>query len=227
MTIGKRISELRKQKKLSQETLAEELNVSRQAVSKWENDLTIPDMENLLALAQLLGVQPEYLIYGTEPQQKTEQRPEPSQKPKKDWTKRILCFLLVCAIVFGAYYCYRWHEDAVHVMEMEQMCTFYAGECLDYFLDYMESGDERFYWYAVADYRVFMECFWQLVDDTNLDVDYVDLNEVYAYLVSKPELSRQCLDHVMAFLEQYQQDLYDVNAGTAVRRCRNALHQAD
>ncbi len=64
MSIGKRISELRKQKNLSQEYIAEKLGVSRQAVSKWEQDLSAPDTYNLIALAELLGVTVEYIAMG-------------------------------------------------------------------------------------------------------------------------------------------------------------------
>ena len=67
MTIGKRISELRKQHNYSQEYLAERLNVSRQAVSKWEQDQTSPDTNNLIALAQLFDVSVEYLATGRLP----------------------------------------------------------------------------------------------------------------------------------------------------------------
>ena len=52
-TIGQRISELRKNSSFSQEYVAEKLNVSRQAVSKWEQDLSAPDTYNLIALAEL------------------------------------------------------------------------------------------------------------------------------------------------------------------------------
>ena len=70
-TIGERISELRKSKSYSQEYVAERLNVSRQAVSKWEQDLSAPDTYNLIALAELLGVSVEYLATGKtkEPQE--------------------------------------------------------------------------------------------------------------------------------------------------------------
>jgi len=63
-TIGSRIAELRKNKNLSQEYVAEQLEVSRQAVSKWEQDLSSPDTKNLIALAELLGVSVEYLATG-------------------------------------------------------------------------------------------------------------------------------------------------------------------
>ena len=56
MTVGQRIAKCRKQKNLSQEYIAEQLDVSRQAVSKWENDLTEPDTGNLIQLAKVFGV---------------------------------------------------------------------------------------------------------------------------------------------------------------------------
>lgn len=64
MTIGSRIAKCRKEKNLSQEYIAEMLEVSRQAVSKWECDITEPDTGNLIALSNLLGVSVEYLAKG-------------------------------------------------------------------------------------------------------------------------------------------------------------------
>lgn len=64
MSIGQRIGELRKSHGYSQEYVAEQLNISRQAVFKWEQDLSAPDTYNLIALAELLGVSVEYLATG-------------------------------------------------------------------------------------------------------------------------------------------------------------------
>ena len=64
MSIGERISELRKQQNISQGQLAKALDVSRQAVSKWENDQTAPDTINLIRLADLLRTDTEYLATG-------------------------------------------------------------------------------------------------------------------------------------------------------------------
>lgn len=55
MTLGKRITELRKQNEMSQEALAAAMEVSRQAVSKWETGRCEPDTENLIRLAEILG----------------------------------------------------------------------------------------------------------------------------------------------------------------------------
>ena len=56
MTLGQRIQAGRKAAHLSQEALGEQLQVSRQAVSKWESDATIPELENLIAMSRIFGV---------------------------------------------------------------------------------------------------------------------------------------------------------------------------
>lgn len=69
MTIGQRISKLRKDYSFSQEYVAEKLGISRQAVSKWENDTTAPDTYNLIALAELFNVSVEYIAVGKQSEQ--------------------------------------------------------------------------------------------------------------------------------------------------------------
>ena len=64
MSIGERITELRTQQNISQVQLAKMLDISRQAVSKWENDLTAPDTIKLIQLADLLDTDVEYLATG-------------------------------------------------------------------------------------------------------------------------------------------------------------------
>lgn len=64
MSIGERITELRKERNLSQGQLAQAMDVSRQAVSKWENDLSSPDSLRLIKLADLLDTDVEYLTTG-------------------------------------------------------------------------------------------------------------------------------------------------------------------
>lgn len=61
-TIGQKITEKRKQMHLTQEELAFKLNVSPQAVSKWENDLSIPDVTLLIALSDLFNISLDELI---------------------------------------------------------------------------------------------------------------------------------------------------------------------
>lgn len=64
MSVGERITELRKASGMSQHALAGQLGVSRQAVSKWETDQTSPDASNLIRLADVLDSDIEYLTTG-------------------------------------------------------------------------------------------------------------------------------------------------------------------
>lgn len=64
MSVGERIIEQRKLQNISQDQLAKALSVSRQAVSKWENDLSSPDTLNLIQLADILDTDIEYLATG-------------------------------------------------------------------------------------------------------------------------------------------------------------------
>lgn len=64
MSIGERITELRTQNQMSQYELAKFMDVSRQAVSKWENDQSSPDAQNLIRLADILDTDIEYLTTG-------------------------------------------------------------------------------------------------------------------------------------------------------------------
>ena len=67
MSIGERIAILRKEQNISQGQLADALSVSRQAVSKWENDLNSPDTIKLIQLADVLNTEVEYLATGKKP----------------------------------------------------------------------------------------------------------------------------------------------------------------
>ena len=67
MSIGERITQLRKERNMSQGDLAKAMDVFRQAVSKWENDLTSPDTIKLIQLADVLDTQVEYLATGRIP----------------------------------------------------------------------------------------------------------------------------------------------------------------
>ena len=66
-TLGKRIAVLRKERGLKQDALAEKLAISSQAVSKWENDQTCPDISVLPLLAEILGVTVDKLLTGKDP----------------------------------------------------------------------------------------------------------------------------------------------------------------
>lgn len=101
MTLGQRIQELRKGKGLSQESLGEAMGVSRQAVSKWEGDNGIPELDKLIAMSRLFGVTVGELLGVEAPAQPAEEASEreearleailenytrqTAQKPQRKW----------------------------------------------------------------------------------------------------------------------------------------------
>ncbi len=100
MTLGQRIQELRKGLNLSQEELGEKMGVSRQAISKWEGDQTIPELDKLIALSKLFGLTVGQLL-GVE-------QPVPVPSPNRSASRRISLLLsgmgaaiLILAVLVG------------------------------------------------------------------------------------------------------------------------------
>ena len=89
MTIGKRIAHLRKEKGLTQEELAQHMGISPQAVSKWENDQTCPDISALPKLARLFGVTVDELLEGREETPAVRMLPPEQRRDIKDMLLRI------------------------------------------------------------------------------------------------------------------------------------------
>ena len=92
MSVGKRISELRRKKGFTQEYVAEQLGVSRQAVSKWESDASYPSTENLLQLSDILGVSlTEITASEKEPKQRSPLEEYACQRLREEqvWKNRI------------------------------------------------------------------------------------------------------------------------------------------
>ncbi|MBC8632097.1 helix-turn-helix transcriptional regulator [[Eubacterium] tenue] len=72
MNFGEKLKSLRIKHELSQENLAEKLNVSRQAITKWESQNSMPDIENLKSIATIFDVTTDSLIYDEEEIETTE-----------------------------------------------------------------------------------------------------------------------------------------------------------
>lgn len=66
MSVSKQLIHLRNVKGISQEELASLMNVTRQAVSKWETDQALPDSEKIIRLSEIFGVTTDYLLKGKE-----------------------------------------------------------------------------------------------------------------------------------------------------------------
>ena len=66
MTLGEKIYRLRIERGLSQEAFGEMLNVSRQSVSKWETDQSLPELDKIVAISEVFGVSTDYLLKESE-----------------------------------------------------------------------------------------------------------------------------------------------------------------
>ncbi len=90
MTVGKRIAFLRKQTGFTQDELANKLNVSPQAISKWENDLSCPDIMLLPKLAKLFGTTVDELLTDQSENPETFLIPEEKRKKLDDMVFKVV-----------------------------------------------------------------------------------------------------------------------------------------
>ncbi len=99
MSLGETIRECRKKAALSQEQLAGKLNVSRQAVTKWETDKGIPDIANLIAISDEFGLSLDELIKGNA----TVKKKIIADSSAKKWHVLVIIYLLAI-VVYIAYF---------------------------------------------------------------------------------------------------------------------------
>lgn len=149
MTIGNRIRNLRKKLNYSQEYVAEQLGVSRQAVSKWEKDISCPDTNNLIQLATLLNTTVEYLASGKEDDLQNQENKIENKKLSKKQLKIILIIisaiilLSICVSIIGYIHTrpVDWDSGACSGGYITWIFDKYSKELTENFLDGM--GEEK------------------------------------------------------------------------------------
>lgn len=110
MTLGEKISALRNQHEMSQGDLAEKMNVSRQSISKWETDTSVPELDKLIQLSEVFHITLDELVKGDappekEPEEESGAKQEIPAQPvqvivqKSVSTQKIVGVILLC---FGA-----------------------------------------------------------------------------------------------------------------------------
>lgn len=133
MSLSKKIYELRKTHSLSQEQLAEKVNVSRQSISKWESGETVPEIERIIELSKVFNVSTDYLLLSSEVEElanrtfQLEKQQEGLRMEVQKQHERILSSLYVYAIAFAVF----------------------AFLHLPYVSFYLEIEDLRFSWLSV------------------------------------------------------------------------------
>ena len=108
MTLADRIQHLRKAKGISQEELADQIGVSRQAVSKWESGQSSPDLEKIILLSDFFDVATDYLLKGMEPLPK--ENPKSKDKPNANLFSIVGTALNFMGVIVAAMV---WHEEQV------------------------------------------------------------------------------------------------------------------
>ena len=124
MTLGQKIQALRHDAGLSQEGLGEKLGVSRQAISKWEADGAVPEVDKLIALSRLFEVNLHDLLQveeasreeqkdaGEQPPEEVPKSPEEKDEPPRRngrWWK-VLCVVLAAAVCIQGVVLFRFSE---------------------------------------------------------------------------------------------------------------------
>ena len=90
MTLGERIMNLRMERQMSQSDLAEALDVSRQSISKWETNSSVPELEKLVMLCEIFGVSMDMLVRGVgEAASEDPKTDDPSSEQEKSQTEPV------------------------------------------------------------------------------------------------------------------------------------------
>ena len=104
---------------MSQDQLAERLEVSRQAVSRWERDETMPETDKVVALADIFGVTTDYLLRPQPESSETETEKPPREQ--RDWVERFLAFAK------RKWYLLGWLLIVWGVLDLVQLVLFYLA----------------------------------------------------------------------------------------------------
>lgn len=125
MKLEEKLVSLRKEKGLSQLKLAEMMNVSRQAISRWEVGAAVPSVDNLNYLGRLYNVPLEYLLNDDAEKPVCPTSDHKTEQPKEATTKRknitlvLIITLVLFAVIFGVMYFRNQEEKPVSMDIME------------------------------------------------------------------------------------------------------------
>lgn len=102
VTLGERIYQERTARRLSQTDLAEALEVSRQSVSKWETNASVPDLDKLVKMCELFEVSMDSLVRGIDSQERKDDPPM-AAVPRKEYSPNIRVILGLMLVFFGLF----------------------------------------------------------------------------------------------------------------------------
>ncbi len=221
MTLANRISRLRKEKKLSQEFVADTLNVSRQAVSKWENGLSSPDTENLIALAGLLEVDVDYLATGVladdvSSDSVAESVPVPKAPKERKW---LLAVLLSISLLLNLLFFVLWQQEKSSKEQMEEFAVANAASAADAFADFVHYGSDTDYWRGVGYFHAFMDA----ANWARDDFWYTECNILYNNLLFEKDKCTYYMEDIRRIMRLLNEDFDDHNVFLDISRLNNQI----
>lgn len=158
MTFGEKLQALRRERNLSQEQLAASLGVSRQAVSKWELNDAVPDVENVVKLSRLFSVSTDYLL--KEEMASPERAVQPAARDNGGQQRTILLLslgVMALAALFSAMAWKIWYSwPPCGVAYMAVLGAWLTFEILVGREPQEKRLDLRLRFYAVADWLLIM-----------------------------------------------------------------------
>ena len=149
MTFGERLLEYRTHEGLSQEKLAEKVGVTRQTVSKWETNQSVPDFDKIIPLCEALGISTEELIKGEKEEKNAEleEIKQEKERLKKEYMQKrnkkkaivlSISIFIYCIATFALPYMIEVlrYEDAHAVMIWATLCTIATVIIVYFFVAY-------------------------------------------------------------------------------------------
>lgn len=143
-TIGQIICEHRKEKRLTQKALADQLNITDKAVSKWERDIARPDISLVPQVAEILDIPVELLInIPLSAKEKTEDVPAPQEAPLSPEPIAVLEDVELPKIDTS---CLMHREKAIHILK-KGVLGFVLGFLITWFASHTSHDEFPFYYY--------------------------------------------------------------------------------
>lgn len=119
MTFGTRLKQARIKQNLTQQQLAEQLHVSRQTISGWENERTYPDIDALIALSDLFGLSLDDLIRGDHKLAADMQaKAQAATKAQRAYWVLLVAVAILMVLVLGALFAWPWLQTPPLVQAM-------------------------------------------------------------------------------------------------------------
>ena len=196
MSFGNNLVNLRKQKGWSQDELADNLNLSRQAISKWENDLSMPDVDNVKKISRVFSVGIDELLNNEVPKDKAVALDIKKQDKKDKIINLIKTIILALVIIYFINVIYKFASLLVIVngVSAYQNLNNYHYTITTYDENGLAEKEEC--WYKDGVSRTENTVY--AGNSENVNTVCIDYNEKYAYTIGGEDNSRTELD-----FEQY------------------------